>query len=125
MTKKPPKAGDAAKELVALIQSDLEQQPALGKRIIVNELLRLLAPPDPPTDKPDPLAPMTDVEAKYFGEKEMQYGKHAGAKYRDIPLHYLAWLADESKRTWQTLTRYLNSSQVQREWDAEVTEERP
>ena len=63
---------------------------------------------------PDPLAAMTDAEAKAFGREIMSFGKHKGDKLRDIPLEYLAWLADQA-RFHIDVMRYFRSGDVRRE----------
>jgi len=59
--------------------------------------------------------PMTDEEARQFGLRTIGFGKHAGKRWNDVPLDYLAWLDEFQWTQAKELHRYVGSAYVQRE----------
>jgi len=51
---------------------------------------------------------MSDIRAKEFGRRMVEFGKFQGKRYDDVPLDYLEWLADQGKE----LLSYLKSRRV-------------
>lgn len=66
-----------------------------------------------PTEDKD--AVMTDVEAARFGKTPIDFGRHEGEQIDQVPLSYLAWLADTQRTFNKELCRYLNSKRTRRE----------
>ena len=63
-------------------------------------------------------SPMTDAESRRFGQRTIEFGKHSGTRYDDLPLDYLEWLS-ERQRDGVNIVRYFESRRVQ----AEINEE--
>jgi hypothetical protein len=59
---------------------------------------------------PNDLSPMSEAEVVAFGSKVITFGQYAGARYNDVPVDYLEWLADQNS----ILTKYLRSTWVRR-----------
>jgi len=58
-----------------------------------------------------PIAAMADEQSKVFGNSTIEFGKHIGTRYDDVPLDYLEWLVDQNA----VLARYLNSRRIREE----------
>lgn len=56
----------------------------------------------PPTE----LRVMSDAEAKEFETQLIRFGVHANNQFKDVPIDYLTWVADQAS----TLSAYLRSS---------------
>jgi len=69
--------------------------------------------------------PMTDTEARDFGQTEMNFGKYAGHLMCDIPLGYLDWLLGKSETDSIRLKRYLANEKVAERLRIELEQERP
>jgi len=112
---------NTAHELIELIKSEMDALDDVGKRIIANRLIKLLEPYQPIATY-TPVAftePFNDGEAKFYGGQKMPFGKYTGARVDCVPLDYLIWLADESRKTWKGLHRYLNSPRIKQELENE------
>jgi uncharacterized protein (DUF3820 family) len=60
-----------------------------------------------------PIKPMSDADAKVFGNHIIGWGKWAGTRIDDIPLEYLEWVAEQ---TFQgSLREYLASRRIKAE----------
>jgi hypothetical protein len=59
------------------------------------------------------LSVMTDDQANRFEHHKIEFGKHCGSQYRDIPIDYLVWLADSALE----LSAYLRSDAGKRRID--------
>lgn len=108
---------DTATDLLSLIESELSAHDEVGKRIVANRLLAYLKPfatPDKPATPPI-LEPMTDVEARRYGDTRMSFGQYDGVPISDVPLDYLEWLSDSNHTMFRNLHRYLNSPAVKRQ----------
>jgi uncharacterized protein (DUF3820 family) len=66
-------------------------------------------------ERPVGLEPMTEDEAKCFGNSDMTFGHYAGRRIDDVPIEYLTWLTDQSRTFLQSIHRYLNSLRIKRE----------
>jgi hypothetical protein len=55
--------------------------------------------------------PMTDEESRHFGDKQVEFGRHVGKRYDEVPLSYLEWLVERNEE----LRRYLASRRVRDE----------
>lgn len=115
-------AGETAAELVALLESEITGMDDLGKRIIANRLAEVILPLMAAPVRQEPLlattAPMSDVEAHAYGQTHiMRFGKFEGKRIDAVPLDYLIWLTDESRRLWKEMHRYLNSPRIKQERD--------
>jgi uncharacterized protein (DUF3820 family) len=60
-------------------------------------------------------APMTDPEARAFGQQVLSWGKHAGRTIDEVPLDYLVWLAGQEDEFRRELRRYLASPRIDAE----------
>ena len=56
----------------------------------------------PPTE----LRVMSDAEAKEFETQLIRFGVHANNQFKDVPIDYLAWVADQASQ----LSAYIRSS---------------
>jgi len=111
-------AGETAAELVSFIISEASSYDEIGKRIIANRISEAIAgwlPSKAPVSTPVALQPMDDKEAKEYGKQTLGFGQNAYEPIENVPLEYLCWLADQSRQTWQSLHRYLNSPRIKRE----------
>lgn len=61
--------------------------------------------------------PMSDVQARAFGERAIPFGQHKGRRVDEVPMDYLCWLADSPEDFKGELRRYLRSNRLQREQD--------
>jgi hypothetical protein len=59
--------------------------------------------------------PMSEEEAKAFGQTLIPYGQYKGDKVDSIDLRYLIWLADQTDEFRKELRRYIASKRTQRE----------
>ena len=66
------------------------------------------------------IEPMTDREARMFGEEEMEFGKYKGKYIDEIPLPYLEWLANEQRINSKKIKRYLESKRIKQEQEASI-----
>lgn len=111
--------GEVGKQLAELIAEERAKFSGLGLHIIDQQLLAALGVTTPVSEPPTGVEPMTDADAKRFGLTPMQFGKkYIGQTVDSVPLDYLVWMADESRKTWRTLHAYLNSPRIKRERDA-------
>ena len=62
----------------------------------------------PSTEKQN--SAMSSDEAEQFEHEKIEFGKHAGELYINVPIEYLCWIADQSIR----LRRYCQSERAQR-----------
>jgi hypothetical protein len=92
-----------------LLELEFGNLDPVGQRIVANRLLERLAGWIPPRRDEPPIQPMTELEADRFERDTMHFGKHAGEKFSDIDVDYLAWLADASRDLWRKLHAYLRS----------------
>jgi hypothetical protein len=114
-------AAETAKELVEIITAECEPLDAIARRIIANRILTAIEPWLPEharQPKPETAEAMTEAEARRFEQETIPFGKHAGKPISEVPLDYLAWLADRNRETWRGLHRYLHSKRVQEELTA-------
>jgi len=58
---------------------------------------------------------MTDAEADEFEHTKIDFGKYQGELFCNIPMEYIAWLADKSIK----VRRYMQSRRAQRRQDQE------
>jgi uncharacterized protein (DUF3820 family) len=63
--------------------------------------------------------PMSDRQARAFGQSRMAFGEFQGTRIDEVPLERLQWYADTSPFQKQ-LRRYLASSRIQSEERADV-----
>ena len=89
----------------------------LGRRIIANRIVAFLSAwlPLVETAPPPTATPMTDIEAKAYGDERMEFGHYAGTRIDEVPRSYLEWLADSSRTTAVQLSRYLKSNRIRSE----------
>ena len=114
--------GEVASELAALVISEVSDMNDLGRRIVANRLGELISPWLPAPVRPEQgtaaTVPMNDVEAKAYGQTAtMRFGKYEGKRIDAVPLDYLIWLTDESRRLWREMHSYLNSPRIKLERD--------
>lgn len=57
----------------------------------------------------------TIPDLKQLGRKTLEFGKHAGEQFSQIPLPYLEWLHDSTAATLRKLKEYLEHPAVRRE----------
>ena len=117
MSSTPP---EVAAELIEILKDETAGMDDLGRRIVANRLAEVITPWLPTPARPeaaDPRdSPMSDTEAKAHGQTQtMRFGKYEGRRIDDVPLDYLIWLADESRRLWKEMHRYLNSPRIKKE----------
>ena len=60
------------------------------------------------------IPPFDDEEAEAFGRGRIEYGKHNGTRFDDLPLDYLGWLSEQADKSI-SLRRYYESRRVQAE----------
>jgi hypothetical protein len=119
-------AGEVAQFLAEIVEEETRGLDDIGKRIVANRLGAIIAPWQKLSDDrevvrragppmPRGLTPMHPAEVESFSNRRITFGKHAGQRYRDIPLDYLRYMADLCRRTWQDYTRYLASASIRRE----------
>lgn len=74
---------------------------------------------DPPltTKEEEDVHPMSNAECRRFECKIMPWGKHKGEKIRDVPLAYLAFIADKPDEFKEDCKRYLLNDRIQNEYD--------
>lgn len=66
--------------------------------------------------EPAPIVrPMSDAEARDFGNQLIHFGKHKGSRIDEVDLDYLLWLADSKDDFKEQLRRYVRSQRVQAE----------
>lgn len=66
------------------------------------------------------LGPMTDDEVNAFKYSRMPFGKFAGKEVGEVPLEYLAWLADQPGDFKEMVRRFLKNPAVQRQHKTEA-----
>lgn len=54
---------------------------------------------------------MSDERSRAFGRRTVDFGRHRGERYDDVPLDYLEWLADQGAE----LQAYLESRRLKTE----------
>ncbi|OHB80873.1 MAG: hypothetical protein A2W31_11495 [Planctomycetes bacterium RBG_16_64_10] len=119
---------EIADQLCELIASETRGMDTVATRIVANRIARVIEPWLPLRDKSAAtlVQPMTNSEARVFEQETIEFGKHAGTKFKDVPLDYLIWLADKCRRTWRKIHAYLDSDRVRGELrdleDSNVTE---
>lgn len=104
---------DALRE--ELVDLNPMEQRIVVSRILkrISDLVPLAKPSASATD--ELMKPMDENEARRYGQTSLKFGKYRGVPIADVSRSYLAWLADESDKTYRLLTRYLNSDKVQHE----------
>ncbi len=109
---------ETAETLAALIEEAIAGCDECGARIILNRLRRIVPSETHPEQK-DPASPtpLTDEQAKAFGQTLMPFGRHANEPYDSVPLDYLIWLADVQLAGYRQLHAYLHSPRISREID--------
>lgn len=55
--------------------------------------------------------PMSDDEARQYGNRKLGFGKHGDDRINDVPREYLLWLDEQN----EAMSRYLASDYFQRE----------
>jgi hypothetical protein len=106
--------------LANLISGELTNRNAVEQRIIANRVKTAIESWIK-SEQSSPFSPtaMTDIEAKRFGFERMRFGKYAGELISSVPLDYLAWLADQCRKTWLDLNGYLRSPTIKAELEVE------
>ena len=113
---------EQADTLIDLIRSDVSSLDAIGRRIVANRIIAALAdwlPTEKKSTTAEVLDPMSDEEAAAFERDRSTFGKFIGAPYGTVDFSYLAWLADEQRKSYRQITRYLSNPRVKREWQEE------
>ena len=112
---------EVANEIIEILNSEISGMDDLGQRIVANRLAEVIQPYLPimlhSTAPEVKDIPMTDAEAKAYGQTKLEFGKFANVRIDATPMSYLTWLCDESRSTWKRLHRYLNSSRIKHERD--------
>jgi hypothetical protein len=103
-----------ADELAAFVYEEItDQQGEVDRQIMVSRVLRMLENTglhDPPKAKaPVKPKPMSDEQARAFGEQEMTFGLWKGCAIKNIPREYLCYLVDPNEFSVE-LRRYLDQS---------------
>ena len=114
-----------AEELLELIIEEGDGVGEVGRRILANRIVPVLARwlPSDKKAKPHEIEPFSDKEAKQFGAELMVFGKHVGERIDTVDLQYLQWLADASRDTWRGLHRYLNNPAIQKKLQSGESED--
>jgi len=121
MSDNPAIVGDT---LAELIRAELAGCTPTAQRIIANRIKAAIESWIEPGEKPlQSVPPMTDQEAFLFKQERMEFGKYTGQCVCDVPLDYLEWLADASRKTWRQIHGYLNSPRVKQEREAAEAED--
>jgi len=89
----------------------------LAYRIRICELMREYA--DTHLGKPatSTLLVMNDAQASRFELDLISFGTYLGTQFRDVPIQYLDWVADQSVR----LQAYLRSDAAKKRREREIT----
>lgn len=109
--------------VIELVKGEAEHLDPTARHVLARHLLCLVGPwiqgshvlvvaDKPIATSRTELAPMTDRESLDYERTKLGFGEHGKKLIRDVPLDYLAWLADESRRTWMLLHRYLNAPRI-------------
>ncbi|MFA5056530.1 MAG: DUF3820 family protein [Opitutaceae bacterium] len=115
-------ANDVGNVLADLIREGMAERNEIEQRIIANRVRAAIESwIEVKQALPFAPQPMTDIEATRFGEDKMPFGKFAGEPVNCVPLDYLAWLADASRKMWLDLNGYLRSSKIVAEIEQEPT----
>jgi hypothetical protein len=114
-------AGTLSQTLIDLIVEESSGLDNIGRTIVARRIVGVLSGwlPKDKQPPPDMLPPMDESEARRFGAETIEFGKHAGERFDAVPLDYLQWLADASRKTWHNLHRYLRSMRVTEEDELE------
>jgi hypothetical protein len=110
------KARELARECAELcVDSALEVIPE-ARAMFWQELLKIIPAAPAPVAPPSRAAiePFSDHQARCFGASKMPFGKHQGQRIDEVPIDYLAMLAEGNEWT-QSLRRYLASERIQSE----------
>ena len=110
-------ARDSAKAIVGLIVEQLQQLDPKSHEHFVNPIFWAVLPYlELTVDKLDQL-PMTDKQAREFGQKTiMPYGEFRGKAVDEVDLERLQWYVDNEGQAFTTkLKRYLKSKRLQAE----------
>ena len=94
-----------------------------ARRIYFEQLLHEVAsrcPEEMPKPTAPGVVPMTDAEATEFVLRSMPFGIHVGKRVGDVPLEYLAWLADQPCDFEREVKRFIKNPTIQRQYEAEV-----
>ena len=75
----------------------------------------VLVNPDLLPPSPEPPEPMSDADARVFGQADMPFGKYANFPIKSIDLQYLCWLVEQEDAPIKAqIRRYLKSPMVAR-----------
>lgn len=66
------------------------------------------------------VSPMSDKEARLFGETLMPYGKYSRVAVESVPVQYLDWLVGEKDDFKDQLKRYVQNDVVRRRFQDEL-----
>lgn len=94
-----------------------------ARRIYFEQLLHEVASRCPevmPKTTAPGVVPTTDSEATEFVLRSMPFGIHVGKRVGDVPLAYLAWLADQPCDFEREVKRFIKNPMIQRQYEAEV-----
>lgn len=108
-----------------LDQSGIHPSDAVGRAAVIApffETLRdcygsnltIVAEPESPRGP----QPMSDAQARAFGQRRMPWGKHKDTPIDAVPLDYLEWCASRPDEFKEELNRYLMSRRVRVEQEA-------
>lgn len=109
-------AVETGNTLAAMVRDELAGRDPMEQRIIANRVREAIDDWCKPQEvPPQPVQPMTDAEAIRFESEPMEFGKYNGIPVKDVPLDYLAWVADAGRRSWRQIHAYLQSNRVKGE----------
>ena len=106
------KARERVHAICDLIREELAGTPLRAVEQFLAPL-REVIPPVKESPRKVTIEPMTDEEAKWFGNERMPYGEFKGMRIDDIALERLAWYADQKFQG--QLRRYLASRRIKAE----------
>lgn len=112
---KARESAEALAELVVAEYSALDSDPAEAfSAWIAGRLIQAGVIAAPPPAEPA-VEPFTDEQSRWFGNRPMPYGKHAGSCIDQVPLDYLIWMAEQPDDFKDNLRRYIKSQRIQQE----------
>ncbi len=109
------KARECAEATADLVTQESHNLPEEGRERFWEVLAKELKGHLPDQKRNFNFEPMTDREARLFGEEEMKFGKFRGKYIDEVPLDYLEYLADAQRMFSTKIRRYLESKRIKQE----------
>lgn len=108
-------ASKSAKVIAELVIDEADALPEYFWEVLFKKLAQYVPVPEETVNKQLPFKPMTQQQAKLFGNQPMPYGQFQGKRIDEVPLDRLQWYADQSFT--DDLRRYLTAERISGEAD--------